>query len=181
MLLDADIAREWSSDEATECVFLSTGAVARNDQSPDLQSEFTWHVCHCAADFSVTPSSQLNHFLPVFHRAMLGEENFNLAVKIYERDLAERKSAAQNTIMEFTMENDSPEQGNSDTILDTLLADSARLEREEAVFKTMIENDLFPEQVGADGNCALYTAAMLEITFPACLDDNLSSEQHERT
>ena len=139
-----------------------------NERSPDTANENTWHVLYCMADFSSANHSQLNHFVPLFHKNMLGQQRFQLAGRRYDQQIGDRIADAHlevNRIMQ------TDEDDTSNASLEGLLDQIACLEREKQTFDKLREQGLIAEQVAGDGNCGLRAAATLETCLPRLLDD----------
>lgn len=134
----------------------------------ELGNMETYVMLKCRADLVPGSVTELNHYIPVWHEKQLGQERFVLCQKIIEADVAVRKLAINEKLVEVSRAHGDPEW--ADAALAGLLMDEKHLESEEKLNQELFMNGLVPFQVPGDGNCLLWSWLALE-HGPDCILD----------
>eukprot|EP00435_Cladocopium_sp_Y103_P022138 s2415_g5.t1 len=148
--------------------YLPAGVGLQDDKrQPDVGSHETWILVGTASNFKKVAYQTINHFMPAWHRAYLGEAKWNLCQAATQLRFAHKKAELAEAILKVQEDQDGDE-----AVLLSLLEDQSLLEDEEKFLKELASMDLFAEQVEGCGNCGILSMMALEKGLPQCLLDN---------
>ena len=120
---------------------------------PDLSSHKTWVVAWCKATYERSEFLSLNHVLPLFSRAQIGDTWESVADPIRNK-FAQRVTKLRQQIAVC--------QDDSDDGIKLSLEDRLHtLESKKAFMDLILDNDFLPVDVPADGNCLLWSVRCL--------------------
>lgn len=112
-----------------------------------------WLVVACRADYQRSTFQTLNHFVPAFTRAQLGEEAFAMVT-----DAALKKVDKQ---LEKSWRRMCADSSSSDEWGESLKEHIQRLQQKKEFLQMMHQMSLHAGEVPADGNCALWSVLSL--------------------
>ena len=116
-----------------------------------LDSIDTWVFVACSADYSRKAVSQLNHWMPAWPKAQIGE-HWDALVQHGKNKMDKKVKSLQARISGVDSD-DSEAEGIKASLEETL----EKQERRRHFYEMMFLAELFPVEVPADGNCMLWT------------------------
>ena len=144
-----------------------------DDQASDPSN--LWYVLLTRYDCQVAKkASELNHWIPCWHRSQLGDAAFQLGLKTYEHSMISKKVKIQAVMVDCTetLEDEGEQEDEHiQAVLENAMHDMELAEAEEKCFAALHSLDLIPEQVPGDGNCGLWSILKLQDTGPSFLDE----------
>ena len=120
-------------------------------QELDLSLHTTWLVGWCKANFERDSFQHLNHAIPLYSRAQIGDE----WSKLLETWTSRHRQRVGNLMKQIQMFQDEDEDDQDVAILASLQERVDILEKKEVFFQRMFRMDLMPVDVLGDGNCLL--------------------------
>ena len=179
-LLDLQVLAVWHQ-KYCKVLYLELGQPARAQPLPEVISKLLgltdshaitaedlgetsaeeWCLFSVRADYVKGYHNQCNHWLPAWDREALGPE-FQVRACSAQADLAGRQLDLATKVQEIT---DQIQRGDGDEtaelLLDSLMDQSAQLERQTQTFQELNDAGFCVEEVPADGNCCLWSLLAL--------------------
>lgn len=134
----------------------------------------SWFVVGTAASFRKVAYQAINHWMPAWHKAQLGESRWDLCHAFREARFAEQRAGITLQIMRVQegLAEDDDDDEDGDMLLSSLLDELKRLETAQTFFDEMKKLDLYVEDVEAKGNCGILAIDALQRGLPRCLQED---------
>lgn len=135
--------------------------------TPDVEDKDTWVICGVSATWTPVPILQLNHWLPAWTKAKLGDEWEAFVEKSKEEVGREKSELAADLVHANQSNEEDPVEAKAK--LESLLDSWDKVVLKQEVLQKMYDFGVCPFDVPGDGDCGVHAVLSLLNGAPHCI------------
>ena len=153
------------------CVLEQIAGIHNEDELPGFDDPATVFYVACRADWKIAEFLTLNHFIPAWRKKQLKPADWELAKCTLLSKHREQEHRLAKFIVESTENWKRDPSDVRQAQLDSLLEEQTYFDAEIKAVEALLDLDLLPQLVPADGNCGVWSTMVLLRGFPGVMDE----------